>query len=140
MVIKHLIKNILKREVKGVRVYRYLRGISLFWDFLHLSNLDIFPNREEYYEIVTRISSFSLVSFCKFFGKYTILCPQCYLHCFNSLAALLCELYQISSFLLVVSRLYFYFFGNCTILKKRNAIASLMTNFRIGRKHYTYIY
>ena len=56
MVIKHLTKKILKREVKGVRVHRYLRGITLFLDFMHLSYPDTFLNREEYYEIATRIS------------------------------------------------------------------------------------
>ena len=56
MVIKHLTKEILKGEVKGVRVHRYLRGITLFLDFMHLSYPDTFPNRNEYYEIATRIS------------------------------------------------------------------------------------
>ena len=56
MVIKHLTKKILKGEVKGVRVHRYLRGITLFLDFMHLSYPNTFPNRDEYYEIATRIS------------------------------------------------------------------------------------
>ena len=56
MVIKHLTKEILNGEVKGVRVHRYLRGITLFLDFMHLSYPNTFPNRNEYYEIATRIS------------------------------------------------------------------------------------
>ena len=55
-ILKHLTMKILKQRVKGVRAVRYLRSTSLFLDFLHARYPEIFLKREEYYEIITRIS------------------------------------------------------------------------------------